>query len=199
MSFRTNIGTVDALVTTQSTMNTAIAQIRNERSLTPTTPCLNGLVIYEDAQTRDWAASALTRVAPSAAGALKTTWWRLDDLSSPGVVAGAVSSALRANIIVVAVRTGGNFPLPFYVWASSAMPHRAVVGGTLFGLIGASGEERARDYLSALGRQCGMRVLLEEKRLEPSIPESRSELSHFAVQKTASRTNWPAEMEKSRG
>lgn len=134
------------------------------------TPAANVLVIYEDGATHRWAGQALSDNLGSGRNNARTTWWRMSDLEEPAVLAGAVSSALRANLIIVAVRGGGNFPLPFYFWASSWVPHRTLRGGMLVGLIGSTGESRAREYLAALGRQAGFRAIIEERALSADKP-----------------------------
>lgn len=154
-------------------MNNAymIQKVSSASATSSCEPVTNAVVIYEDNATHSWAEQALAKCAGRRAG-WKTTWWRMSDLDQPGVLAGAVSSTMRAHLIIVAVRSGGNFPLPFYVWAKSWMPHRAF-RGSLVGLIGSTAETRARDYLVAVGRQVGLRVTIEERVL-PEVPQAVS-------------------------
>src|SRR5512135_1759955 len=92
-------------------------------------PALNVTVLYEDGPTRSWAGEVCARVAELVGkDALHSTWWRLSDLDEPAVLAGAVSTTLRADVIVIAVRATEGFPLPFYVWVDSWLPYKAPNG-----------------------------------------------------------------------
>jgi len=89
------------------------------------------------------------------------------DLSAPGILAGAVSSAVRADIIVVASR-GEGLPLPFYVWVNLWWPHRPDSAGTLVALVGQPEPRASRagpvgDYLSVVAQQTRMSFLKAEK------------------------------------
>jgi len=81
---------------------------------------LNVALIYEDAQTREWAHEAYERVAKLAGRqGVRPTWWNLHNLGNPGVLAAAVSTAMRADAIVVAARAGEGMPLAFYAWINA--------------------------------------------------------------------------------
>ena len=56
-------------------------------------------------------------------------------MSDPAVLAGAVSKAMRADVIMVAIRATEGFPLPFYVWVGSWLPHRLRGKGELVALV----------------------------------------------------------------
>src|SRR6516162_2815851 len=98
---------------------------------------LSIVFVYQDSQTRKWAKEVYERVAKIAGQeTARATRWRMSDLSEPGVLAGAVSTAMRADVIVVAVRTGEGLPLPFYVWVNAWLPHRGPQMGALVALLG---------------------------------------------------------------
>src|SRR5262249_34416018 len=98
---------------------------------------LNIVFLYQDGPTRKWAKEVYERVTHVAGPeTARATWWRISDLSEPGVLAGAVSTTMRADVIVVAVRTGEGLPLPFYVWVNAWLPHRAAQTGALVALLG---------------------------------------------------------------
>ena len=61
---------------------------------------LNITVNYEDVRTQQWAGDICAMVK-SRAGShpVRPMWWKLDNLVEPGVLAGAVSTALRADIM----------------------------------------------------------------------------------------------------
>jgi hypothetical protein len=131
---------------------------------------LNVTVLYEDEETRQWAMETHQRVA-SVAGpeGLKTTWWRISDLSQPGVLAGAVSTAMRADVLIVASHAAEGLPLPFYVWVEQWMPHRLQPAGALIALLpkkqkGDSRAGRLEEYLRAAARQSRLDFLVKEYR-----------------------------------
>jgi hypothetical protein len=132
-------------------------------------PSLNIIVVYEDAGASRWARETCDQIfGGTGKPSVSTTWWKLSELSQPAVLAGAVSKAMRADVIVVAIRTTEGFPLPFYVWVSSWLPHRLRGAGTLVGLIAAperrsSHMNRAVEYLRAVARKARMRCLIRER------------------------------------
>ncbi len=142
---------------------------------------LNICVVYEDIALRDWAGGVCARVAKLVGGeSLRTTWWSLAGFNEPAVLAGAVSTALHADVVVVAVRAAERFPLPFYVWADSWVPYHAKGAAALVALIGLPERptpnlERARDYLRAMARQGRLDFLIEEKRFTgaQNVPATR--------------------------
>src|SRR5689334_8765513 len=98
---------------------------------------LNVTFVYEDAATRKWAREVFERATKVAGDqSLRATWWKINDLSAAGVLAGAVSTALRADVIVIATASGEGLPLPFYVWANSWLEHRSGKPGAIVGLLG---------------------------------------------------------------
>jgi hypothetical protein len=121
-------------------------------------------VIYEDALTWRWARTACDQIEGSAqAHATKCTWWKLDDFSAPGVLAGAVSKAMRADMIIVALRAKEGLPMSFYVWANSWLPHRFGRGAMLAfdeSLKSARGNSgRVARYLRTLARQARLEFI----------------------------------------
>src|SRR5258705_9506603 len=93
---------------------------------------LNVALIYEDAPTREWAREAFECVTKVAAEhGVRPTWWNLDNLGNPGVLAAAVSTAMRADVIVLAARAGDGMPLAFYAWINAWLPNRFHSGGVL--------------------------------------------------------------------
>ena len=110
---------------------------------------------------------------------VRATWWRIGDLSQPGVLAGAVSTALRADMIVVAIRAAEGLPLPFYVWVEQWLPHRLVPAGALAALLPASSAANSRpgrvaDYLRAAARQGRLDFLIKEHKVPTRSLRSRT-------------------------
>ena len=164
-------------------------------SPTPVAEVLNITVVYHNAQTHAWAMEVYDRLVRLADNeSVRATWWKISDLSEPGVLAGAVSTAMRADAIVVAVDAAEGLPFPFNVWVDTWLPHRMQTAGCLIGLIGSSEPpnghlSRARDYLRAVARAGGLEFLLQERRLST---QTASALRHPA---RASRSNLhPVEM-----
>lgn len=144
---------------------------------------LNVTLVYHDARTQSWAREVYDRVAKVAGREwIRATWWKVSDLVEPGVLAGAVSTAMRADVIVVALDAAEGLPLPFHVWVDNWLPHRRQTTGCLFALLGrseaASGHAcRVREYLREVARMSGFEFLLEERRLNTlpaASPEIRS-------------------------
>jgi hypothetical protein len=133
-------------------------------------------LLYQDAQTRKWAREVHERVA-SLAGteAIRATWWKMSNLSEPGVLAGAVSTAMQADVIVVSVNANEGLPLPFYVWVNAWLPHRLQVTGALVALLGMPQQTSpqciiVREHLRAVAKQSRMDFLLDERKLVVESP-----------------------------
>ncbi len=137
---------------------------------------LNVTVVYEDEPTRRWAGEVCDRVA-SLVGrdALRPTWWKLGDLGEPAVLAGAVSTTLRADVIIIAIHAAEGLPFPFYVWVDSWLPYHPQGTAALVALITLPDPptvqlDRARGYLRAVARQGRLDFLLEERKLPAETP-----------------------------
>lgn len=136
---------------------------------------LNLALVYEDAESRRWAREVYERVARVAGlGSLRATWWRIGDLTAPGVLAGAVSTAMHADVIVVATRATEGLPMAFYVWVDAWLPHRPKVAGALVALLGKPGEAasqsgRLREYIGAVARQGRLDFVIEERGIKNGL------------------------------
>jgi hypothetical protein len=98
---------------------------------------MNITVVYEESQTRKWGREVYQIMEKTlGANSVRGTWWKLADLGQPGVLAGAVSKAMRSDMIVVSVTGSEGLPLPFYYWVNSWLPHRTGGGGALVALLG---------------------------------------------------------------
>jgi hypothetical protein len=145
------------------------------RASAPNDYALNLTVVYHDARTQAWAREVYDRVVKLAGREwLRATWWKISDLVEPGVLAGAVSTAIRAELIVVAIDAAEGLPLPFHVWIQNWLPHRQQSAGCLFALVGRSGpanahSSRVREYLREVARMGRFEFLLDERRL-PAQP-----------------------------
>jgi hypothetical protein len=144
----------------------------------------NVMVVYQDAHTRKWA----TNFYPSkvkGSQEVKCTWWNLNDFSEPGVLAGAVSTAIRADVIVVAVLTGTGLPFPFYVWVDAWLPHRKLTEGKLIALVGLAKHHKTehdegRTYLREMARLGHLNLIERDCPVPVQLPEKgmTERLSH---------------------
>ena len=157
-------------------------------SLSESDQRLHAMFFYEDTPTQMWATEIFEQakecVSPTA---LQATWWKLDDLTQPGVLAGAVSKAMRADIVVVATHASEGLPLPFYFWVNAWLPHHPQRRGVLVGLLGVAEKRnryagRLRKYFRVAARHAQLKLLLEECRMPEPItgefpsPPNRSNL-----------------------
>jgi hypothetical protein len=128
-------------------------------------------VLYHDEHLRQWAQDVHT-LARKLVGrnALKTTWWNVQTLSEPAVLAGAVSTAMHADVIVLAIRAEAELPLAFYYWADAWLPHRYAEPGALLALLAVSEPprakvERTREYFRTLAHRGGLDFMCDERPL----------------------------------
>jgi hypothetical protein len=144
---------------------------------------LNVALVYEDAHTREWAREAYERIAKLAGKqGVRPTWWNLANLEEPGVLAAAVSTAMRADVIVLAARAGDGMPLAFYTWINAWLPNRFHGGGVLTAFLGKTERSGARparvgEYLREVARQGRMNYLLETRKL-PAEPNGSNGHAH---------------------
>jgi len=130
---------------------------------------LNISMLYEDDETREWAREAFSRVTKLAGEQpVRPTWWRLSNLGQPGVLAAASSTAMRADVIVIAVRAAEGLPLPFYAWINAWSPNRLQLNGVLVALLGAPQVRNKRsgrvgDFLRMIARQSRLHLLIEQR------------------------------------
>ena len=128
-------------------------------------------LVYHDPPTHAWAGEVYERLRKLAGkDSVRATWWKISDLMEPGVLAGAVSTAMRADVVVVALDAAERLPLSFHVWVDTWLPNRLQVAGCLVALIGSveqpNGQSsRMREYLRAVAREGRLEFLLEERRL----------------------------------
>ncbi len=163
------------ITTTLSRSNGAVRVQDLLSDLAPDRTSFNFTILYGDSQARSWARELGARVGEACRSkTVRGTWWKLDDLAQPAVLAGAVSQALHADLIVLAWSGAEGLPLSFYYWANAWLPHRRRGLGALVALLGAHDpltphSGRVRKYLRALAHRGGLRLLLTERRLRPLI------------------------------
>jgi hypothetical protein len=137
---------------------------------------LNITLIYEDIWTQQWANDICELVKRKAGSQeVRPMWWKLDNLSEPGVLAGAVSTALRADIIIVSTLATEGLPLPFYVWVNAWLGQRRQAPGALVALLGMperfiASSGRVEGYLRAVANQSRMVLLVKERKFREVSP-----------------------------
>jgi hypothetical protein len=130
---------------------------------------LNISIVYDHAQSRKWAGDVYRRVEDALGiDSVKAMWWNVCDLAEPGVLAGAVSTAIRADMIIIAVQGSEGLPLPFYFWINSWMPHRVPGAGALVALVGSpfprnTESGRLQKFLRTVARRARMELLVSER------------------------------------
>jgi hypothetical protein len=133
---------------------------------------LEAALVYEDSSTRQWTSEVYARLERLAGEqSVRSTSWNVGDFCHAGVLAGAVSKAMRAELIVVALRASEGLPLPFYFWVNAWLPHHLSGTGLLLGLLGATAPRqpeagRVREYLRNVAHQGRLKFLLQERRFE---------------------------------
>jgi hypothetical protein len=91
--------------------------------------------LFENETTRAWARESAEEIKCCAGGeAIQATWWRMNELSEAGVLAGAVSTAMRAHLVVIATEETEGLPLPFYVWMNGWTSNRRQSSGAILSL-----------------------------------------------------------------
>lgn len=145
---------------------------------------LSVMTLYQDEATQRRASAKCNSVV-NGTPLFHRTEWKLNDLSQPGVLAGAVHTAMRADVIVVSLSSGAALPLPFYVWVNLWMPYRKVSGGKLI-LLGQDNSkgafsEKAVQYLRQAARLANMQfeahlVTRSERRCK--VPAAQSNGRH---------------------
>ena len=138
---------------------------------------LNVTVVYDDAQTRKWAGDVYQRLESElGAKSVRGTWWNLSDLREPAVLAGAVSKAIRADMIVLAVQSSEGLPLPFYFWVNAWLPHRPNGAGALVALLGqpvpkTTESGRLKKFLRTVAKRARMDLIVTERIAIAEIPQ----------------------------
>jgi hypothetical protein len=97
---------------------------------------LHVVVLYQDAVTQLWA-KQVCKALQVAVGSrrVQCTWWNLGELHQPAVFAGAVSTAMRSEVIVTALTASERPPLSLCLWVNAWMKHRFKAAGALIGLV----------------------------------------------------------------
>ena len=131
-------------------------------------------MVYQDLTTREWATEMWDRVAELVGKeSINAASWKISDLARPGILAEAVESAARADVVVAAVSAAEELPGDLYVWFDIWLPRRTRSTGALVALIGlpeATSHQaaHAQEYFQAVARKGGL-DFFPQKRLLPVL------------------------------
>jgi hypothetical protein len=130
------------------------------RQMANTGSGLTATFLYEDDSARKSCRELYEHVTASHPN-IRPTWWKISDLVAPGVLAGAVSTAIRADIVVVSAGGAEGLPLPFYVWVNSWLTNRVGSVGALVALLGNAAQDgsqagRVEKFLQAVAQNARM-------------------------------------------
>jgi hypothetical protein len=140
---------------------------------------LNIAGVYQDWVTQDWATQTCHRATQLArAGRVQHSWFNINSLGDPEILAAAVGTALKADVIVVSVYAAGELPLDLYVWFDLWLPRRLERGGALTALVGVaeppdSHAARTFEYLQAVARKGQLDFIPQERKrpiISPLLP-----------------------------
>src|SRR5258705_7038341 len=183
----------------------ALARLSPRSDAIPRDYHLNIVLVYEDERTHRWSREVLARMREVAGEqSVRSTCWNIADFKESGVLAGAVSMAMKADIIVAAFCETKKMRLPFYIWVESWLPHHVKRPGALVALVGECEENVGEpgtvgSYLRAVARQAHLDFLIEKRALcgnrqsgphknhSPRPRQSRKLLSCSSIWGTATR------------
>ena len=126
--------------------------------------------VYQDIQTREWAAQTFHRATKLAGEErIQNTWYDASSLGDPVTFLHAVSTALVADVIVVSIYAGDELPLDLYVWIDAWLPRRLLRAGALAAIVGVAEPMepqsiRTFGYLEAVARKAQLDFIPDERR-----------------------------------
>ena len=91
------------------------------------------VVVYEDAPARDLAIQLCGSLEQSFVGDLEFdfAWWRFDYLSDPRIIHDAIETAVKADLILVAIHRAKSIPSDVQAWFEGWVPRRKPAEGAL--------------------------------------------------------------------
>ena len=131
-------------------------------------PALNVTMVYEDDMTREWVTEMWDRVSQMAGEEnIRVASWSIDSLAWPETLEEAISSAARADVIVIAVPDAERLPIDLCVWIGAWVSRRARRAGALMALIGRpQNRDRqtfsTRDFLQMVALKGGLDFFPQE-------------------------------------
>ena len=125
-------------------------------------PALNVTMVYEDPTSLEWTTEMWDRVTQMAGDEnISFASWSIYSLAWPEMLEEAVSSAARADVIVIAVSAAERLPIDLCVWIGAWVSRRAERPGALVALIGLTRKPEfqvfsTRDFLRMVARKGGL-------------------------------------------
>lgn len=144
----------------------------SHRRMTETTDpgmSLKVCVIYQDALSRAWAQTVLSRTAHLVGSeSVDCTWWKVDFLHHLPVMSEAVKAAKQADVLMVAVQDREPVPEELVRWTEAWLAQRWEKAGALIALVALTeGRETTvpgtLDFLRQVARQGGLDFLPQSK------------------------------------
>jgi hypothetical protein len=157
---------------------------------------LNIAGVYEDVVTREWAVQSYHRAAQLAGEEqVQKKWYDVNALGDPALLREAVSSALRADVIVVSVYAAEELPLNLYVWVAAWLPRRFSRVGAMAAMVGVHEPEdshsvRTIEYLQAVARKAQLEFVPQARRRTAASPVA----SKRATEPARADATWPLEL-----
>ena len=146
---------------------------------------LNVAIVYQDAQTREWANQTCARVAQQVrTEPIRSSWWKLDCLEHPLLLQGAAHAAAHADVIIIALYGVETMPFELAHWLETWLEQRAPREGAFVALIGAvqpsdAGANATRKYLREVASRGHLKFIPQVRRM--AIPaDDRAPESAFA-------------------
>ncbi len=134
-------------------------------------PALNVTMVYEDPATREWASKMWGReMQMDFRENISLASWGIGDLARPEILAEAISSAARADVIIIAVSARERLPIDLCVWIGAWVLRRARRTGALVALISLPQEPdyqafSTQDLLRLVARKAGLNFFPREREL----------------------------------
>ena len=140
-------------------------------------PALNITMVCEDLLTREWAAEMWDRVTQIAGKEnISVASWSVGSLARPEMLTEATLSAVRADVIIIAVSAAERLPMDLCVWFGAWVSRRVRRAGALVALIGLPQRRdgqafSTRDFLQMVAIKGGLNFFSRER----ALPEASTD------------------------
>jgi hypothetical protein len=142
--------------------------------------------VYQDVGGREWATELRPRMMQMLGNAtIANSSWKLVELEGSESFSEAVSAAILADILVISIRTGEEFPPRLSAWIETWLPRRKRKDGALIAVLGMDAgqtdvsSERLKDYLRSVASRGRLNLTFREpvEVLPPSETETPDDLA----------------------
>ena len=142
---------------------------------------LNIAGVCQDDVTGEWATHVADRAGQLVGQcAVRSTWWKISELSDPGILQDAVHAAATADILMVSIRATDALSLDLHEWFEAWLPRRLPLAGALVALIGmpqmpSAGSCRIGHYLRRVAQRGQLEFLSHEQVLPWDFADSSTD------------------------